>query len=358
MWTRYLYERKRKIILKERSHVFKKQLDNWNLQKIFSRNQSWNNSHYIPHNVLVRLFRQGSITLYLLALHFLCFGASIYSFSGLENYYLPDEFKETRRVALHKKIFFCLFLLALCILVHPHAERRGQALEAQLILGLKCVNRSNRPSMIILIHARFSFMFTFGVIRPWTLHCILCRVHWKITFYDLVLSGVPESKALVRCPSLLTLRIFDFSETADRENFTMTWSKYIQCPLRSLCFFVPILESSCLRCPLIGRDFSTSSLQPLIWIWQNLIGSNNPMSFTKLVFLPIHQQRRIKMTALASEWLIHFRLIFNHWPELDETWQEANLKFPLLWLCFSVPKCTILGPLDKSVCYMLNSYRL
>ena len=43
-----------------------------------------------------------------------------------------------------------------------------------------------------------------------------------------------------------------------------------------------------------------------------------------------------KMAALASDWLRHFRLIlWNHWTEVNETWQEARSQRPLPSLCFS-----------------------
>ena len=43
-----------------------------------------------------------------------------------------------------------------------------------------------------------------------------------------------------------------------------------------------------------------------------------------------------KMAALASDWLIHFRLLFwNRWTEFNETWQEARSQSFLPILCFS-----------------------
>ena len=42
------------------------------------------------------------------------------------------------------------------------------------------------------------------------------------------------------------------------------------------------------------------------------------------------------MATLASDWLRHFRLLlWNHWMEFDETWQEARSQRPLPSLCFS-----------------------
>ena len=46
--------------------------------------------------------------------------------------------------------------------------------------------------------------------------------------------------------------------------------------------------------------------------------------------------RKNKMAALASDWLIHFRLLlWNRWTEFHETWQEARSQRPLPSLCFS-----------------------
>ena len=45
--------------------------------------------------------------------------------------------------------------------------------------------------------------------------------------------------------------------------------------------------------------------------------------------------RKYKMAALASDWLRHFRLLlWNHWTEFNETWQEARSQRPLPSLCF------------------------
>ena len=46
--------------------------------------------------------------------------------------------------------------------------------------------------------------------------------------------------------------------------------------------------------------------------------------------------RKNKMAALASDWLRHFwLLLWNHWTEFNETWQEARSQRPLPSLCFS-----------------------
>ena len=40
------------------------------------------------------------------------------------------------------------------------------------------------------------------------------------------------------------------------------------------------------------------------------------------------------MAALASDWLRHFRLLWDRWMEFNKTWQEARSKRPLPSLCF------------------------
>ena len=45
--------------------------------------------------------------------------------------------------------------------------------------------------------------------------------------------------------------------------------------------------------------------------------------------------RKNKMAALASDWLRHFRLLWNRLTEFNETWQEARSQRPLPSLCFS-----------------------
>ena len=47
--------------------------------------------------------------------------------------------------------------------------------------------------------------------------------------------------------------------------------------------------------------------------------------------------QKIKMAALASDWLRHFfrLLLWNRWTEFNQTWQEARSQRPLPSLCFS-----------------------
>ena len=46
--------------------------------------------------------------------------------------------------------------------------------------------------------------------------------------------------------------------------------------------------------------------------------------------------RKNKIAVLASDWLSHFRLLlWNTWPEFNETWQEARSQRPLPSFVFS-----------------------
>ena len=84
----------------------------------------------------------------------------------------------------------------------------------------------------------------------------------------------------------------------------------------------------------LAKTFSTSPLKALNAIQQNLTGSKISTSSTKFVlFGPIEKN---KMAALASDWLIHFRIfLWKRWTEFYETWQEARSLRPLPILCFS-----------------------
>ena len=81
----------------------------------------------------------------------------------------------------------------------------------------------------------------------------------------------------------------------------------------------------------LAKTFSTS-LKLLNGIQRNSIGSKIWTSSTKIVFFrPIRKTR----WPLASDWLRHFRLLWNGWTEFNETWQETRSQRPLPSLCFS-----------------------
>ena len=165
--------------------------------------------------------------------------------------------------------------------------------------------------------------------------------------------------------------------------FNDTWQEArSQRPLPSLCFSGWSEKQDGRPGLWLTETFSTSPLKSLKGILRNLTGSKITTSSTKFVFFgPIRKTRwppwppidwdifdfsfetaernskkldrmqdynvlyqvcvfradqKNKMAALASDWLRHFRLLlWNHWIEFNETWQEARSQRLLPSLCFS-----------------------
>ena len=176
--------------------------------------------------------------------------------------------------------------------------------------------------------------------------------------------------------------IFDFSfETVER-NSTKLERKQDLNVLYQICFSGRLEKQDGRPGLWLAETFSTSPLKPLNRIQRNLTGSKISTSSTKFVFFgrigktrwppwPLiggdifdfssetaewnstkldwkqdlnvlykvcvfRADRKNKMAALASDWLRHFRLLlWNHWTEFKETWQEARSQCPLPSLCFS-----------------------
>ena len=161
----------------------------------------------------------------------------------------------------------------------------------------------------------------------------------------------------------------------------LTGSK-ISTPSTKSVFFGPIGKQDGRPGLWLAETFSTSSLKPLNRIQRNLTGSKISTPSTKFVlFEPIGKtrwppwpligwdifdffsetaernsrtldikqdlnalyqicvfraDRKIKMAALASDWLRHFRLfLWNRRTEFNKTWQERRSQCPLPGLCFS-----------------------
>ena len=164
--------------------------------------------------------------------------------------------------------------------------------------------------------------------------------------------------------------------------FNETWQEArSQHPLPSLCFSGRSEKQNGRPGLWLAETFSTSPLKPLNRIQRNLTGSKISTSSTKFVFFGLigktkwppwpligwdildfssetaeqnsmkldrkqdlnvlyqvcvfRADRKNKMAALAYDWLRHFRLLWNHWTEFNETWQEARSQHPLPSLCFS-----------------------
>ena len=165
--------------------------------------------------------------------------------------------------------------------------------------------------------------------------------------------------------------------------FNKTWQEArSQRPLPSFCFSARSEKQNSRPGLWMAETFSTSPLKPLNRIHQNLTGSKISTPSTKFVFFGLigktrwspwpligwdifdfssettvgnskkldrkqdlnalyqvcvfRPDQKNKMAALASDWLRHFRLLlWNHWTEFNETWQEARSQRPLPSLCFS-----------------------
>ena len=124
----------------------------------------------------------------------------------------------------------------------------------------------------------------------------------------------PTSNGLGHFRLLLCKRWTEFNES-----WKDTRSQF---PLPSLCF----CADQKIKMVALVSDLLLSGIQ------RNLPGSKFSTSSTKF----FSGRSKTKMTALASDWLIHFRLLFcNRWGEFNESWQEARSQRPLSSLCFS-----------------------
>ena len=98
-------------------------------------------------------------------------------------------------------------------------------------------------------------------------------------------------------------------------------------------FFGPIGKRRWQPRPLIGWD---------IFDFFSETAERNSTKLDRKQDFNVHYQvcvfradRKNKMAALASDWLRHFRLLWNWWKEFNKTWQEARFQCPLPSLCFS-----------------------
>ena len=109
--------------------------------------------------------------------------------------------------------------------------------------------------------------------------------------------------------------------------FNKTWQEArSQRFLQSLCFFGPIRKP---RWPPWAADWLRHFRLILFNHWTEFnetwqeVKSHRPLP--RLEVCVFWADRKTKMTALASDWKRHFRiLLWNHWAKYDETWQEAR----------------------------------
>ena len=98
-------------------------------------------------------------------------------------------------------------------------------------------------------------------------------------------------------------------------------------------FFGPIGKTRWPPWPLIGWDIFDFSSETAEWNSTKLDRKQDlNILYQVCVF---RADRKNKMAALASDWLRHFRLLWNCWMEFNETWQKARSQRPLPSLCFS-----------------------
>ena len=164
--------------------------------------------------------------------------------------------------------------------------------------------------------------------------------------------------------------------------FNETWQEArSKRPLPSLCFSGRSEKQDGRPGLWLAETFLTSPLKPLNGIQRNLTGNKISRPSTKFVFFgrigkttwppwpligwdifdfssataeqnstkldrkqdlnALYQvcvfwaDRKNKMAALVSDWMRHFwLLLWNHWTEFNETWQEARSQGPLPSLCF------------------------
>ena len=105
-------------------------------------------------------------------------------------------------------------------------------------------------------------------------------------------------------------------------------------PSTKFVFFGSIGKTRWLPWPLIGWDifdFSSETAK------RNSMKLDRKKDLNALYQVCVFRaDRKIKMAALASDWLRHFRLLlWNRRTEFNETWQEARSHSPLPSLCFS-----------------------
>ena len=92
-------------------------------------------------------------------------------------------------------------------------------------------------------------------------------------------------------------------------------------------------------CTYYRQHLCDKYLWPLHLGWLLVLGLKWTFIY-KVFSAPEPKARKNKMAALASDWLRHFRLLWNRWKEFNKTLHEARSQRPLPSLCFwgrSVP---------------------
>ena len=135
-------------------------------------------------------------------------------------------------------------------------------------------------------------------------------------------------------PSSLTFYIFEFSSETTQQNSTKLDRKQdLNVLYQVLCFWADRKNKMAAPASDWLRHFRL-----LLWnhwngIQQIFTGSKISTSSSKFVFFSDRSEN--KMATPASDWRRHFLLLWNHWTEFNETWQEARSQRPVPSLCFS-----------------------
>ena len=129
---------------------------------------------------------------------------------------------------------------------------------------------------------------------------------------------------------LIDWDIFHFSsEAAERIQRNLTGSRFSTSSTK-LIFYEQIGKTRLLPRPLIGWDIFDFSSE------LNSMKVDRKQDLNVLYQVCAFRADRKIKTALAADWLRHFRLLlWNRWTKFNETWQEARSQHPLTSLCFS-----------------------
>ena len=141
---------------------------------------------------------------------------------------------------------------------------------------------------------------------------------------------------IMRCPSSVVVNFSPFRLLLWNHwtEFNETWQEARITSSTKFVFFGPIGITKWPSWPLIGWhifDFSSESAE------RNSTKLDRKQDLKVLYQVCVFRvDRKNKMAVLASDWLRQYRLLlWNHWTDFNETWQEARSQCPLPSLCFS-----------------------
>ena len=200
------------------------------------------------------------------------------------------------------------------------------------ILYQVCVFRADRKNKMAALASDWLRHFRLLLWNRWTeFNEIWQEARSQRPLPSLCFSGRSEKQD--GCPGLWLAETFPTSAhkplNGIQRNFT---GSKISTSSTKFVFFGPIGKTRWLPWPLIGWDiFDFSETTE-----RNSTKLDRKQDLNVLYQVCVFRaDRKNKMATLASDWLRHFRLLWNHWTEFNETWQEARSQCPLPSLCFS-----------------------